>query len=121
MFAVDGCKLPSNASKEWSGTKEELEHKKTKMETAIREMIAQHKERDKAETDNAVIEKEEQYVSTLKAKIKKIKTWLAENDDKPGSKGKPRKSNIMTRKRHHENLTVWWGYNGVAMVNSKRR
>ena len=24
MFAVDGCKLPSNASKEWSGTKEEL-------------------------------------------------------------------------------------------------
>ena len=21
MFAVDGCKLPSNASKEWSGTK----------------------------------------------------------------------------------------------------
>ncbi len=21
MFAIDGCKLPSNASKEWSGTK----------------------------------------------------------------------------------------------------
>jgi len=74
MFAVDGCKLPSNASKEWSGTKEELTHKKEKMEKAIREMIAQHKERDKAEADKAVIEKEEQYVSTLKAKIKKIKT-----------------------------------------------
>ena len=28
MFAVDGCKMPSNASKEWSGTKEELQHKK---------------------------------------------------------------------------------------------
>ena len=27
MFAVDGCKLPSNASKEWSGTKGELEKK----------------------------------------------------------------------------------------------
>jgi transposase len=24
MFAVDGCKLASNASKEWSGTKKEL-------------------------------------------------------------------------------------------------
>src|SRR3972149_6478717 len=24
VFAVDGCKMPSNASKEWSGTKEEL-------------------------------------------------------------------------------------------------
>lgn len=25
MFAIDGCKLPSNASKEWSGTKADLE------------------------------------------------------------------------------------------------
>jgi transposase len=35
MFAVDGVKLPSNASKEWSGTKEELSKKKEKMEEAI--------------------------------------------------------------------------------------
>jgi len=28
MFAVDGCKLPSNSSKEWSGTKGDLEKKK---------------------------------------------------------------------------------------------
>jgi len=27
MFAVDGCKLASNASKEWSGTKGELKKK----------------------------------------------------------------------------------------------
>jgi transposase len=123
MFAVDGCKLPSNASKEWSGTKEELKHKKEKMEKAIREMISRHKERDEAETDKAVIEKEEQYISTLKAKIKKIKTWLAENDDKPGSKGKPRKSNITdnesaTMKTSHG---VVQGYNGVAMVDSKHQ
>ena len=38
MFAVDGCKLPSNASKEWSGTKKELKHKKEKMEKAIRQI-----------------------------------------------------------------------------------
>ncbi len=41
MFAVDGCKLPSNASKEWSGTKKDLQHKKEKMEKAIRQIIAQ--------------------------------------------------------------------------------
>ena len=40
MFAIDGCKLPSNASKEWSGTKEELRHKKEKMEKAVRQIIA---------------------------------------------------------------------------------
>jgi hypothetical protein len=27
MFAVDGCKLPSNASKEWSGTREYFKKK----------------------------------------------------------------------------------------------
>ena len=32
MFAIDGCKLPSNASKEWSGTKADFEKKAAKME-----------------------------------------------------------------------------------------
>ena len=32
MFALDGCKLPSNASKEWSGTVAELRKKKAKIE-----------------------------------------------------------------------------------------
>ncbi len=39
LFAVDGCKLPSNASKEWSGTKGELQKKKEKMEKAIRQIV----------------------------------------------------------------------------------
>ena len=32
LFAIDGCKLPSNASKEWSGTHDELKKKKAKNE-----------------------------------------------------------------------------------------
>ena len=32
MFAVDGCKLPSNASKEWSGTKADFKKKAVKLE-----------------------------------------------------------------------------------------
>jgi len=35
MFAVDGCKLPSNASKEWSGTKADFKNKALKLEKAI--------------------------------------------------------------------------------------
>lgn len=46
MFAVDGCKMPSNASKEWSGTKQELQHKKDKMEQAIKQILARHREMD---------------------------------------------------------------------------
>jgi len=35
MFAVDGCRLPSNASKEWSGTKADFKNKCIKLEKAI--------------------------------------------------------------------------------------
>ncbi len=124
MFAVDGCKLPSNASREWSGTKKDLKHKKEKMEKAIRQIITKHAERDKTEADKVVIEKEEQYVETLRTKAKKIKDWLKDNDDKPGStRNGPRKSNITdnesaTMKTSHG---VIQGYNGVAMVDSKHQ
>ena len=39
MFAIDGCKLPSNTSKEWNGTKAELKHKADKMQGAIRYIL----------------------------------------------------------------------------------
>src|SRR5512139_2874973 len=66
MFAVDGCKLPSNASKEWSGTKAELSKKKEKMEKAIRQIIVRHREMDKTEANHQVIEQEAQYAATLR-------------------------------------------------------
>ncbi len=46
MFAIDGCNLPSNASKEWSGTKEELRKKKEKLEEALRYLVKSHVKRD---------------------------------------------------------------------------
>ena len=76
MFAVDGCKLPSNASKEWSGTKGDLEKKKKKMEKGIRQIVKRHREVDVSEGDRGVVEQEEQYVETLRKKVKKIKAWL---------------------------------------------
>jgi hypothetical protein len=42
LFAIDGCKLPSNAAKEWSGTLEELEKKKKDLEALLEKIIAQH-------------------------------------------------------------------------------
>jgi len=55
MFAVDGVKLPSNASKEWSGTKGELEKKRKKMEKVIRQMVKRHREVDVTEADKGVM------------------------------------------------------------------
>jgi hypothetical protein len=36
-LAPDGCKLSSNAAKEWSGTCEELRHKRQRLEAMIAE------------------------------------------------------------------------------------
>jgi transposase len=46
MFSIDGCKLPSNASKEWSGTKEEFQRKKEKMQRTTRRILKKHREED---------------------------------------------------------------------------
>jgi transposase len=123
MFAVDGVKLPSNASKEWSGTKKELQGKKEKMEKAIRLIVKRHREMDVREADRGVIEQEEQYIDTLKKKVKKIKAWLRENEDKPGKSGKPIKSNITGNESAKMKTShgVIQGYDGVAVVDSKHQ
>lgn len=119
MFAIDGVKLPSNASKEWSGTKEELSHKKEKMEEAIRTIMARHKETD----EQNLPPQEEKYIHTLTENIKKIRTFLAENDDKPGKRGTPIKSNITDNEsaKMKTSKGVIQGYDGVAMVDAKHQ
>jgi transposase len=119
MFAVDGVKLPSNASKELSGTKDELSRKKEKMEEAIRTIMTRHKETDEA----MITDEEEQYTTTLSENVKKIRTWLKENDDKPGKTGKPIKSNITDNEsaKMKTSKGVIQGYDGVAMVDAKHQ
>ncbi len=123
MFAIDGCKLPSNASKEWSGTKEELQKKKAKMEKAVRQIIARHRQMDESEANKEIVEQEQGYIKTLKERVKKIKGWLKDNDDKPGKSGKPVKSNITDNESAKMKTShgVIQGYAGVAVVDGKHQ
>ena len=125
MFAIDGCKLPSNAAKEWSGTKEELRAKKKKMEKAIRHMLQHHRDEDKRNipVDQNRREKEQQTIQVMKQHIKKLKDWLDDNDDKPGKTGKPRKSNLTDNEsaKIKTSKGVIQGYDGVASVDSKHQ
>jgi transposase len=123
MFAIDGCKMPSNASKEWSGTKAEFKKKKQKVERAIRRILKKHRETDIEEKDMDVVEKEKQYIQTLRRQVKKISKWLDDNDDKPGKTGKPRKSNITDNDSAKMKTShgVIQGYDGVAAVDSKHQ
>jgi len=124
MFAVDGCKLLSNASKEWSGTKEDLRKKKEKLEQALGYMVKSHMKRDAHEEET---EKDEERfrkrIKKAKAKIEKLDRWLAENDEKISGRGYIRQSNVTDNESAKMKTShgVIQGYNGIAVVDSKHQ
>jgi transposase len=123
MFAIDGCKLPSNASKEWSGTRADFQKKTKKMEKAIRYLLNKHRDMDAEQLNPQAIAPQSQQIKTLREKIKKIKRWLAHNEDRPGKTGKPKKSNITDNDSAKITTShgVIQGYDGVATVDSKHQ
>ena len=123
MFAIDGCKLPSNASKEWSGTREELNNKRKKLERAVARMLKTHRERDKGSVTSNILEKEKQYRKKLRQQINKLKSWLECHEDKIGKSGKPIKSNITDNESAKIKTShgVIQGYNGVAAVDDQHQ
>lgn len=124
MFAIDGVKMPSNASKEWSGTKANLKKKKEKLEQALKYMIRQHCQSDTREHED----KEEQKrfkgrLERAKRKIKKLDDWLEDNDDKQGKRKRIVQSNV-TDNESAKMMTshgVTQGYNGIAVVDEKHQ
>ena len=121
MFAVDGCKLPSNASKEWSGTRADFARKAVKMEQAITRIVEGHRANDQAQVEKEVRAREEGYVKTLRQRMKKVREWLSDNEDKIGKGGEPIKSNITDNDsaKMKTGHGVIQGYNGVTAVDSK--
>jgi hypothetical protein len=123
MFAIDGCKMPSNAGKEWSGTRADFEKKAAKLEKAIGHIIATHRQQDQRQTEQNLAEREAQYVATLRKRAGKIREWLKDNDDKPGKNGKPKKSNITDNESAKMKTShgVIQGYDGVTTVDGKHQ
>jgi transposase len=75
MFAIDGCKISSNASKEWSGTRKDYEKKIEKLEKTIRYILDKHQTDDRNE--NQEMKKDEnKHVENIQKKIDKIKRFL---------------------------------------------
>ena len=127
MFAVDGCKFSSNASKEWSGTRAEFEKKRDKFRAAVKKLVTQHRAMDKDGLPESIPGKrarEEKAIESFKAKTAKIDAWLRENpNDKIGSGGKPVKSSMTNgdSAKMASSRGVIQGYNGLAMVDSKHQ
>ncbi len=125
FFAVDGCKLPSNASLEWSGKIKDLKRKKEKIEHKVKVLLEEQVEADKKET--AVIKDmtatREKKIEKLKKQADKIEKWLSENDKKEGKQGREIQSNITdneSAKMKTSHGTIQ-GYNVQALVDSKHQ
>ncbi len=122
-FAIDGCKMPSNASKQWSGTHKELRNKQRKLEKAAKAIVARHQERDTKEKLSPMAEQEAKKLATYEKKIEKIKGFLKTSKKNIGRSGKERKSNItdpQSAKMSTSHGTIQ-GYNGVAVVDEKHQ
>ncbi len=124
MFAIDGCKLPSNASKEWSGTKGSLRKKSKKIDRAVRHMLAKHRDEDhKGENEKSIRKREEQQIETLLKASDKIDRFLKENDERLGRTGKEVQSNITDKEsaKMKTSKGVIQGYVGISAVDSKHQ
>ena len=123
MFAIDGCKISSNCSKEWSGTKKELLKKAEKIEESIKYLLDKHQLADKNAYNASQEVKEKGSIEKLKAKSEKIREWLLENEEKIGVQGKPIKSNVIDNEsaKMSSSHGVIQGYNGIAVVDEKNQ
>lgn len=126
MFAIDGCKIPSNASKEWSGSFEDLEKKKKKLEIFSEKILAKHKNEDNKSEKNyqrKEIIKERMQAEKILKKAKKIEEFLNTNKEKIGKRDREIKSNITDNESAKMKSSHGYiqGYNGIAMTDAKNQ
>jgi len=123
MFAVDGVKLPSNASKEWSGTRVDFEKKIQKMERAVEQLLRRHREADAAGEDGPLRAARARQIDTLRAAVEKVRGFVRRHADKVGPSGRVKKSNLTDNDsaKMKSSKGVIQGYDGVAVVDSRHQ
>ena len=105
IFGLDGCKQPSNASKEWTGKIDELKKKKDKLGTYIERLIEQHKKLDQyknakkiqnkyKKTAGDIKERRKKSRQRLKKKYKRMSGKLESLEPKRGTSGEEVKTNL---------------------------
>lgn len=121
MFAIDGVKLPSNASKHRSGTRAEFLAQAQKMERAATTLLERHQANDAGAAEDALDARAAARIERLTREATRIRQWLAAHpDDRPGTRGAIRKSNRTDNDsaKLATDKGVIQGYCGVAVVDA---
>ena len=122
-FALDGCKMSSNASNDWTGTHDQLRKKIQRMENKVRKLLKKHIKNDDQESNTDLPESDKNKIERLNRHINKIEAFLESNAPRSGSKRKEVKSNI-TDNDSAQMITshgTIQGYNAQALVDSKHQ
>jgi hypothetical protein len=130
FFALDGCKLPSNASMRKSGKLSDLEKKRERIEKRVEQLLKEQVDTDKRDDEDegegggsSGISNESKQIEKLQKEAKRIEKFLKENGAKIGKQGREVRSNITDNESAlmvstHGNIQ---GYNGQALVDSKHQ
>lgn len=97
-FAIDGCKLPSDAAKQWSGTHKDLRKKSDKLRKSAQKIVNKHLNNDNTHEGNSGDQsRRRQTVATLLKNADKIDKFLAQSE--------PRKSTGRHKREVQSNIT----------------
>ena len=124
MFAIDGVKLPGNASKQKSGTRAEFLRRAEKFEAAAKLMVERHRQNDEKTVEPDLDAKATRQRERLDREAARIKSWLVEHPaDRRGAKGAIRKSNRTDNDsaKMATSKGVIQGYTGVAAVDARHQ
>jgi len=126
MFAIDGVKLPGNASKAKSGTRQEMRREAAKMRRAVKKLLAKHRQEDEAcTTDAQARPRELRRIERLERDAAKVSAWLKAHpeDRRGGARNKVRKSNRTDNDsaKMATSKGVIQGYTAVAVVDEKHQ
>jgi transposase len=120
-FSLDGVKLSANVSKEWSGTFDELKHKRAKLQEKLHQVMAEHAQAD--QQPEVEVERQKKRERRFQLQVERLNQFLQEQEPKRGSAGKEIQSNVIDNEsvKLPTSHGVVQGYNAQALVDSKHQ
>ncbi len=94
MFAIDGVKLPSNASKERSGTHEGLRHRARRLDKAADKILGLHQSQDNGTQVEASDSKRQARIDALRKEAERTRQFVACNAPRINRKGQELKTKL---------------------------